>query len=343
MSLGRGSGPAGGTLTAGVPRYYVESGFQAHGRQVADVRATATGAITATIRSPWPGRQVSFAAIAAASKETFFLIGQKEASDGTVIGSRIYRFRVTGTGRIGGYSLVRGGVLGGLAVGRVAATPDGSELAVSVTPSTRARHSSEPEIIVINTRTGTQAIWRTGPDKPGTVRLGVIDLSLTQDGSELVFLTQPRCVRAPDGRRCKVGGGEEVRALRPATRGGRVTSSRLIVRQASLMRLSTGYINGVVISPGGSTLTLAVVNSPPRGSSSVSLMQVSGTAGTKLGVVYRMRTGNGFSYRFFGASPSGRFFLLDAGPTSGAINGWIDHGHLVRLRPAGDNIFFEAW
>ncbi|HUZ54520.1 MAG TPA: hypothetical protein VMU94_18600 [Streptosporangiaceae bacterium] len=54
--LGLGSSPAGGSgLPAGVPRYYVESGFPAQGHQSTVVRATATGAVTATIRSPWQG------------------------------------------------------------------------------------------------------------------------------------------------------------------------------------------------------------------------------------------------------------------------------------------------
>src|SRR5258708_38646398 len=56
-----------------------------------------------------------------------------------------------------------------------------------------------------------------------------------------------------------------------------------------------------------------------------------------------MHTGNGFSYRCFSSDPSGRHFILDAGPTSGAVNGWIDHGRLVRLKPAGDNVTFEVW
>ena len=56
-----------------------------------------------------------------------------------------------------------------------------------------------------------------------------------------------------------------------------------------------------------------------------------------------MHTGNGFEYRCFSSDPSGRHFILDAGPTSGAINGWIDHRRLVRLKPAGDNVDFEVW
>jgi hypothetical protein len=66
--------------------------------------------------------------------------------------------------------------------------------------------------------------------------------------------------------------------------------------------------------------------------------------GRQLRVVYRMRTGNGFLYRFFGSDPSGRHLLLNAGPTSGTVNGWIDHGRLIRLKPAdGSNVFYEVW
>jgi len=53
--------------------------------------------------------------------------------------------------------------------------------------------------------------------------------------------------------------------------------------------------------------------------------------------------GSGPRLRSGSSDPSGRHFILDAGPTSGAVNGWIDHGRLVRLKPAGDNVDFEVW
>ena len=57
-----------------------------------------------------------------------------------------------------------------------------------------------------------------------------------------------------------------------------------------------------------------------------------------------MDTGNGFMFRFFSSDPSGRYLLLDAGPTSGTANGWIDNGRLIPLTPAdGGNVFYEAW
>jgi hypothetical protein len=55
-------------------------------------------------------------------------------------------------------------------------------------------------------------------------------------------------------------------------------------------------------------------------------------------------TGHGFSYQFFSADPSGRYLLLDAGPASGTVNGWIEDGRLVQLTPAdGTNVFYETW
>ena len=56
-----------------------------------------------------------------------------------------------------------------------------------------------------------------------------------------------------------------------------------------------------------------------------------------------MRTGNGFFYRFLSSDPTGRYLLFDAGPASGTVNGWIDHGQLILLRPAnGSNIAYET-
>jgi hypothetical protein len=44
------------------------------------------------------------------------------------------------------------------------------------------------------------------------------------------------------------------------------------------------------------------------------------------------------------SAPDGQYLLLDTGPTSGTINGWIDEGRLVPLAPAdGDNVFCEVW
>jgi hypothetical protein len=334
---------APGPLPAGVPRYYVQQSFGGASRPMPVVRSTATGAVTDTVRSPW--RQARVTDIAAASDQTFFMVCQGIAGTGghsVVTGSRIYRFRVSGSGRIGGYSLVRGGMLAGRLAAGLAVAADGSEVAVTTGPAAATGAARSAEVMVINTRTGAHAVWHNAPAVPGQMAFGVGDLSLTADGRELAFLGIPRCSKGP----CKpTGNGEEVRAVSPAGQGGNLSNSRLLLRQSALVRLATGYIDGAVISPDGSSVTVLEMNAPSGSADNImSVVQVSAATGRQLSVRYQMDTGNGFFCRFFSSDPSGRYLLLDAGPTSGTVNGWIDHGRLVQLTPAnGTNVFYEAW
>ena len=101
----------------------------------------------------------------------------------------------------------------------------------------------------------------------------------------------------------------------------------------------------MVINPGGATLAAAIVHSGRRlGSDSVSVVKYSAVNGRQLRVLYYLRTGNGFFYRFLSADPTGRYLIFNAGRTSGTLNGWIDHGRLITLTPAnGSNIRYETW
>jgi len=341
----RAAGPlrAPGPLPAGVPRYYVQQSFGGGSGPAPVVRSTATGAVTDTVRSPW--RQARITDIAAGSDQTFFMVCQGITGNGVhpvATGSRIYRFRVTSSGRIGGYSLVRGGMLAGRQAGGLAVAADGPEVAVTTGPAAAPGAAGSAEVMVINTRTGAHAVWHNAPAVPGQMGSGVGDLSLTADGRELAFLGIPRCIRGP----CRpTGNGEEVRAVSPAGQGGNLGNSRLLLRQSALVPLATGYIDGAVISPDGSSVTVVEMNTPGGSPDNIiSVVQVSAATGRQLSVRYHVDTGNGFSYRFFGSDPSGRYLLLDAGPASGTVNGWIDDGRLVQLTPAnGSNIFYEAW
>jgi hypothetical protein len=333
-------GPAGGAYSgAGVPRYYIQQSLRDASPSLQTVvRATATGAVTATVRCPWPHARIETQDVAAANN-TFFIVCQRETGpdDSVVTGSRIYQFRVGESGRISGYTLVPGGMLNGLRAGGIAASSDGSEIAIT----TAAGASSSPlaNIMVINARTGARAVWRNGGNAPGTTRFEISDLSLTSDGRELVFLAVTKCIQ---NSRCEPT-GEEVRGLSPAGNGGQLDSGQLLVQQSMLRGLSAGYINGAVVSPDGSALTVVIMHSGPQ-SDTTSVVQFSAATGRQTRVLYQMPTGSGFLYRFFSSDPSGRYPLLDVGPTSGAVNGWIDHGQLVRLTPPdGDNIFYEIW
>jgi hypothetical protein len=92
--------------------------------------------------------------------------------------------------------------------------------------------------------------------------LGVNDLSLTADGRELVYLAIPRCI---GGYGKPTGNGEEVRALSPAAAGGQLSSSRLLARQSALVPLSSGYLDGALVSANGSSLDVLEMQSPGRG------------------------------------------------------------------------------
>ena len=148
-----------------------------------------------------------------------------------VSASRVYRFRLTGSGRVGGYTLVPGGSFEGLDATGLAASATGAEVAAAIVPGGAAGPSAPADVAVINTRSGARAVWTASKPVRGKVTFPVGDMSLTADGRELVFLASPRC---PLGKCKPTGQGEEVRAVSPAARGGRLDSSRILVRQVTL-------------------------------------------------------------------------------------------------------------
>src|SRR5215471_2738585 len=107
-------GPAatggGSNAPTGAPRYYVQTVATMPGHPVTMVRATATGAKTATVRCPWPKSNVADSGVAPADGRTFFLACQRISSSQpfTVTGTRIFRFQLTSSGRVSGYSPVPG-------------------------------------------------------------------------------------------------------------------------------------------------------------------------------------------------------------------------------------------
>src|SRR5689334_24654321 len=123
--LSRPAATGGNSSAAtGAPRYYVQTVATKPGHQVTVVRATATGAKTATVRCPWPKSYVANEGLAPADGRTFFLACQRFTTSRPfrVTGTRLYRFQLTGSGQISGYSSVLGGDLGAVAVSQMAAT-----------------------------------------------------------------------------------------------------------------------------------------------------------------------------------------------------------------------------
>jgi hypothetical protein len=332
--LGPGTG-GGSALQSHPPAYYVQQTAGPAGKIV--VRATRTGAVTGTVHCPWPDAQVPPQAIASAGNKSFFIVCERTVTQGRryiVTGSRVYRFQLTKAGRISGYSPVPGGMLGPRRVGGISAAPGGGQLAVASVPGSAPAVAQSPDdIYVINTESGSRAVWHGGRKIPAAG-----ELAFTNRGLALAFITDVPCGQAGKSK-CR-----ELREVAPPAAGGRLSNSRLILRFPTLALSPGDYINDVVLSPDGSTLIAADVYSAGRGSDAVKLIKFSVATGKRLGVIYQVHTGNGFFYRFFGSDPTRRYLLFDAGPTSATVNGWIDHGRLVRLKPAdGSNLFWETW
>jgi hypothetical protein len=324
---------------AAPPRYYVDMDDQ--GTTV--VRATATGAITATLPDPY-GAAGGAPPIANADHRTFFvgyLTHHKEI---------IYRFRLTGSGKVSGFAPVKGGTLVNAQNNdAMAASPDGSRLAVAV----NSNPQFPDEIIVIDLRTGARTVWQGGMNRPRLKAFSISGLSWTAGGQELVFSAQ-WCAQADAlGKQvCDAPGmmprqrrDAEVWALDPGSAGGKLNSGRLLLRQSPRYP----YLAGAVISRDGSALTALVLSGPERTTvpSRLSVVRISVADGRQQRVLYRRATGPTFSWNLSPDS-SGRFWLLDGSPLIGAVgehgfNGWIAGGRLVPLLPVGGDTFGETW
>ncbi len=339
---------------------------QSAGRPVLAVRATANGRVTAVIHDPRPGTHCS-GNVAASGHEAFFMTCVQGRSTGTslirrggrtirkphrfvVTATLVYRFQVTNSGQVTGLSLIKGGVLNGVWSGNIAAAPDGSEVAVEALrplPSGQLFTNTVPEgIFVISTRTGSRALWRTGPYVPGAVQFANgSDLSFTRDGHELVVL-EARCHRSRYLSNCNGNADVQVRAFSPAARGGSLEGGRVLVRPSQLRPPGT-RLSDAFISPDGSAVTAVLATCPRHGPCMLRVARISVATGRVLQVLYEVRTetsGGGFFERFFSSDPSGRYLILDAGAGSARVNGWIDHGRLVPLFPAnGNDASYEAW
>jgi hypothetical protein len=337
---------ASGPLPAGVPRYYFEQGSAYAEHPVNVIRATASGAVTATVRCPGPGRTL-VGAVVAVRPGTFFVICQSYAKkwpSQLVTGAQIYRFTLTSSGRIRGYVPVPGGKLAGLSVRDMAATPGGSRVAVSVAPAARAR-SGPDEILVINTKAGTRATWLWPKQTPGRIYFELGRMSLTGNGNELAVEAQARCVKEKKTSKCGATGGEQVRAFDITGTGGKIGEGRILLQQSLIIRPSAGNLLGAFISLDGASITLAEGGLSGSGSDGfVAVLRVSVTNSRDQHTIYRMKTGNGWSFRILSPDPSQRHLIITAGSGLHTLNGLIDHGRLRPLTPrAGDSIWQEAW
>jgi hypothetical protein len=355
--FGHSPGPTS-SAQPGVPRYYIQEqdnvGAMLRITRRALVRDTATGAVTASVRCPWPGAIIT--GIAPADNNVFFVACQR--SSGSVrnglFNTRLYRFQLTSGGRVPRYNQVPGGALPGLITHGLTAAADGSEVAMSTATT---GHSAGPYagLLVINTRTGAHAVWRASRRlSTDRYNLKLQRIQLSQDLSQgLTLSPNGRVLRffttgpTPSTVFCtpRPCSDPAVRQLSPASKGGELNSARLLVALPSLSSSPEPAIYARV-STGGSALTMAAIQQSARAEDLV-VEQISVSSGRVIRLLFRADLRNAFAVQV-SSDPTGRYIILDYIPTHGpehrAKNGWLDHGHLVPLTPPHGTIaVYETW
>jgi hypothetical protein len=356
------------TAASGPPRYYVEADLA---RGLPQVRSTATGAVTDTVRVPsYVPSGVGPNMVAAAGNGVFFAAITQRAVE------RIYRFRLTAGGRVSDLAPVPGRAFDDSqwGIGAMAASPDGSRLAVALTPtsgtSSEGCSSSGPcsytysgqngYIEIIDTANGDQSVWQggTGPKFLFTV----VSLSWTGNGNELAYLGE-WCPQSggSSASSCLPGTGTggakaQVWTLDPTTGGGTLTSGRFLFGTSAAFP----DLPQALISPDGSTITAATVTSSAGASGTptqLAVEQISVASRKPLRVLYRQDlrqafgTNNRQGYIAFLTLKSdvdARYWMVSGqfcgvARCNGGLNGWIDGGRLVPLQPVGLSVGSEAW
>jgi hypothetical protein len=341
-----GAGPAaGGHAHGSLPRYYVDEEYTGgHDQLVTEVRATATGAVTDTVRCPRASGTPMIWPIAAGGHQTYFIGCGSVDRHGRMTHARIYRFRVTAAGHVSGYALVPGSVLRpGDRPSVMAATADGSELAIAVNDRAIASAAGDVRVIVINTRTGARAVWRNDVSKPGApVFPGPSRLSFADRGRELVVFGWAACLHPLPGGGCHHT-GIVARALTPASAGGWLDRGRVLLHRPSRpQKPDVVELADAIINPAGTTLTIVLARASDNGPSQLTVLRVTLATGRRQ-VLYQAPRPIGYPYRWSSIDPSGRYVLLDAGPGTTSVNGWINNGRLTRPKPAGDRVIYAAW
>ena len=332
VSATRSAAVSGG---AGPPEFYMTLAPGVSRWGELQVRRTADGAVTGSIRAPaLTGGTIS----ADASDRAFFVAGRPSCTAGPTI-TRFYRISVTDSGRISGYATVGAPVTG--VIDEFAVSPDGSQVAYRLM-STQClnRNSAAPSDVVhvMNLATGAVRTWQntvTGAG-PGRVR-SVKELSWTPDGRTLIvdYTWGPsvRQVGVLGLDTASLGGSLQAEALcRPmaACCGIRTRAAARVSRRCWPRRL-------------GHDVTAAEVNG-----ARVSVVRIP-LAGGPAVVLYSVLFNTTQVYvPILGEDSSARYVTLWVSPhTSGeppnVQPGWISDGKLIPLLAPGPLNDLVAW
>ena len=243
----------------GVPAYYVTTAGQVTPAHV-EIRATATGAVLATVKPPKPYGTFNFVT-AAADDRTFILSAQRywpvaSGTRGLAAANRdnttpvvFFRLRfdpATRTARLTALHVpqkIPASSLNGMAV-----SPDGSRLALALDPA-------KVEVVTLATGSARQWIWTgaragtwVGNNKPAG-----LPLSWTANGRTLAF---PLTTES--------GGITSVMVLHTSSPGGSLQSAaRRAVTFRGLGRVKPGPIGNALITPDGTKIITVAMRRKP--------------------------------------------------------------------------------
>ena len=255
-----GSPPAttpAASAPAGPPRYYADLGTQV------EIRATATNAITSTIRDPRLGgykNPLVPVSVAAEAGDRAFVIAF--ITDGITVGQQfqtlLYRADISSAGQLTAFAQTNGGVFWGFAPrGPLAISPDGTQVVMLACPAGNGETCHLPQdIIVVNLADGGNRLWHGG--LPNGFNL--LNVSWAPGGSSLVFLAAwCHTYQVTLSGACSPGDNQaQVRTLNLAKESQSLTHGKVLVSD------SARYPNilQAMLTPGGASLTMLVGRGP---------------------------------------------------------------------------------
>ncbi len=257
---------------AGIPAYDVALAPGPLGGQAtrAVVRATATGAMLATVRPPRP--YGTFTGVTGAADDRTFVLAAQPEQQPTASGRVVMKFFLlrldpaAGTARLAALPIppVSGKWLQGAGI---ALSPDGGKLAVAVSTGRQS------VIEVFDLAGGPAREWKArlaGGAVVGTNLLGANTLSWAADGRTLAFdAWSPARV--------------EVHALDTAAPGIGLSAARLVMTFSNWA--TTGSASGSAILTPDGTKIIAMEVPTPRTATEVRVRQFSATTGRPLGIL----------------------------------------------------------
>jgi hypothetical protein len=338
--------PARPAALSGVPPYYIALAGQPDAPEHAVIRASATGAVLATVQPPRPYGSFTFVS-GAADDRTFVLAAQRwwNVTSGTrgenaqqrdnITPVVFFRLRFdprTRTTQL--TALPTAGSVSSLHLSGLAVSPDGSKLALIVGPA---------EIRVITLATGSKQDWiwphtsgtwtpkSVGDTWVGNSKPSGAPLSWTADGRTLAFQLWTQS-----------GGITQVRLLDTTSPGGSLRPTRAAVSFVGHGQVKTGPIGNSIITPDGTKIV--TVASRTRGGRS-GVMEFSVRTGQPVIPPPAGNTASLGPWDVLWSDSSGRTLIVEAqsGPSGAPLTGVLRGGRFTPLPGAQVQTNNAAW